>query len=797
LNVSVKKQQLPLGPAPFEVSVKFGLRPKTHAATGPTGPGACSSPAYAFLASDDGEEGLWTRYEPNSGDSATQGDAPRELRYTAADAALGKVYATTGADGALHIYENGAWRAEFGGSTLGKPVVNPKTHLVYIPDLSADLVHVFDGATDTFLPSINVARSTFTRSVAVDPTGNRLFIATTGEIEARDLAGNHIYTLSYEGPAEESSIAVNPCNGDLYLFGIGQTKVYNGKDGTLKGTLPFHAMAGAVDPGTNQLFCWSDSTLSAYDLCTGQQQWEHRLVISITDILGLTLDTTNHLVYLAESLTHAAHVYNMATGREADIIHPPGPITSNVAVFDCGGCCRLCCDPCAGATGPTGCTLEGYVYALQATEIGVIDPSTHEEISAIGLNPSIGGLPSLNALAYNPSNGQFYVGTGDGLFVFDAHGIEIDHVLTGVGINRVAYNPAANKIYAGENTPDQALYIFDAGDYSLLNTLAVDVGIDLAVDPVRNQVYASQNDGGPVGISGTTDDISGVFYIPDYGVLLAIDPSRGRLYSVSTSGVVSVIDTGSNVIVDDYALAAGVPLGIAVNPNTNRLYANYGSRIDILDADDGSLLDSTSETGVISNVTVDPVANQIYFYNSEGDTVVLSGADNSYLGSIAMSGVLGFAPGTREACPAPGAACPGIFYAGGGANSMYAASAGQDIAFDPTLIDIGNNVTALDDYHFRVNASGVYEIDVTIAMYTNRGTDYSFNYWILRNGDTNSILASGEWNFIPNQARQTGYNQIFEQLNAGDVISARIAAYASADKYDNYIFRTIAIRKIC
>jgi len=755
-------------------------------ATGPANP--CSEPAYAFFASNQGSVGYWTRYNPTLKTEETkaiktEGITLRDIRYTAADPVLGKVYATSDTHNFLAYYSNGEWDSSAIGYALGRPVVNTANHLVYVPALGLQEIHVFDGISNESLPDITLNGSPV--DVAVDPDGNRLFAATFDEIEVRSVQGAYLFSI----PAIAHRVKANPCNGDLYAAIDNEIRVYDGKTGDLKRTLDIDALYFDIDTGTNQLVAWTrGQRVEAHDLCSGETQWEDYRGIPDNVVLGLTVDPVNHLAYFANDLSTTVDVYSMADGDILDHLFVEG-LTSDAAVLACGGGCRLCCDPCAGATGAGICTITGYAYALQNDDIALIDPNTHQETGSFSIYP---GNPS--AFAVNPSDGMFYVATGNGVQVFDAQGGNQTSMGSGFTFDNVAYNPAANKIYAARY--DGELYIYEAEFYGELDAIQVEPEMHLAVDPVTNQVYAAGLNSGIYVIDGATNAVETILPAVDL-YAMAIDPTSHRLYAaIGTAGDVHIINTQTNTDEGSaITLPSGNPMGIAVNPNTNWLYANYGYNVKVVDISDSNTVDTIGAANITA-LTIDPVSNQVYLFSGGSETEIFDGRDNSLLGVIPMAGVVGYAFDTQKVCGGGGCS---IFVAGGqmGMSNMSGLSTGNDIEFVSTPIVLGNDVTALDAAHFQVTSSGIYEISLRLAIDRSASGDYHFAYHLLINGNTEEDKYYREWNRIENQATMSDFTQLFLQLQANDVVSVRIVDYTSDNKGYDYLSSFIAIRKLC
>ncbi|MCL2300169.1 MAG: hypothetical protein FWC27_08510, partial [Firmicutes bacterium] len=460
----------------------------------------------------------------------------------------------------------------------------------------------------------------------------------------------------------------------------------------------------------------------------------------------------------------------------------------DAAVMACGGGCRLCCDPCAGTA---GCTVAGSAFALQDDVIAVIDPNTHEESGSV---PTSVIQPA--AFAVNPSNGLFFVAQDGGLTVLDPQGNIIDTLAEHRNITDVVYNPAAGKLYLADYTYAELL-IYDAETYLPVDTLLLGAPLLLAVDPASNHVYAAAPSAGIQAVSGETDSVVQTLSMPDV-VSMAVDSARRRLYAADNGGTVHVVDTNDNIEADAYALPGGVPEGIAVNPNTNRLYANYGTHIDVLDAADGGFLGDISAANITA-LDVDQAANRVYYYTGGTETVVLDGSDDSLLGAIPMADVIEYAFSTRKLC---GAGTCGLFTAGSpvALDNMSGMGQGDLVSFGYYVdrrMELGNDITEINPGLFRVDAAGVYEIGLRMAVETLNPDSYDIAYSLLVNDDTANPLYYRRWGMDPNQATVADYVQLFQPLQTGDVLSVRLTVFTADISSHHELSSYITIRKIC
>jgi len=414
--------------------------------------------------------------------------------------------------------------------------------------------------------------------------------------------------------------------------------------------------------------------------------------------------------------------------------------------------------------------------------------------------------------------------TGDGVEVLGAaDGAPLDFIPVG-GLNleppnlKLLYNPANNKLYLAFGGED--LRIIDPGTHAV-SSVTLALADWAALDTGNNNVITVFNSPPTLCVvSGETDTLLGT--VPLTGSLLgssnnlAVDPVSHYAYVLTTTGTpagdfIDVVDTVAGTPVDSFPTTL-YPTGITLDPARHILYVLSDSQPFVaLDSLTGEPVGSftSGNLGSVVSAVGDPADNRIYWYDFN-----LSGYNGYYVlrmldagtGTadevipgvtlLANEGYAGLAFTRRQICELP---CPGIFVAGiqSGRLAMTGVSTDDDIAFASVHIDLGSNVTALSDTHFQVNTAGVYEIGVSIAVSREVAGDYNFAYSIVINDNTNTSPYFRVWDRIENQTMMNDNAQVFQQLRAGDVISARILNYTSDNKAADYLGASIAIRKIC
>lgn len=226
-----------------------------------------------------------------------------------------------------------------------------------------------------------------------------------------------------------------------------------------------------------------------------------------------------------------------------------------------------------------------------------------------------------DAVAVDPTRNLIYATTGAGLAVIDG----VTHVITTIplplgvpgnaGYGSIAVNPVTNRVYVGDsdlNANVQLAHVIVVNrNTNTISTIPISVPgagyafiDDIDVNPVTNRIYVSVLDQYGVAttprimvIDGATNTIIAQIStrLGPFGQSgqLTVNPSTNRIHtfiSTNTPGGVplAVINGSTNAIESTLMLpftqtpfpGCCVPLGLAANPTTDRIYV---TRVDVLD----------------------------------------------------------------------------------------------------------------------------------------------------------------------------------------------------------------------
>jgi len=147
---------------------------------------------------------------------------------------------------------------------------------------------------------------------------------------------------------------------------------------------------------------------------------------------------------------------------------------------------------------------------------------------------------------------------------------------------------------------------------------------------------------GPATVSRAADGdptVIATISVGDHPCGVALNPNSNRIYVPNHhTPTVSVIDGASNTVVATVAVGSN-PCGVAVNPNTNRIYvANWDSgSVSVIDGASNTVVATvaggTNPYGVANN----PNSNRIYVANLNSANVsVVDGASNAVIATVAV-----------------------------------------------------------------------------------------------------------------------------------------------------------------
>jgi YVTN family beta-propeller protein len=189
-----------------------------------------------------------------------------------------------------------------------------------------------------------------------------------------------------------------------------------------------------------------------------------------------------------------------------------------------------------------------------------------------------------------------------------------------------------------------------ANDAVLTSPIAVgNAPFGAVVNPAGTRVYVTNADSSTVSVidiaANPPSAIATISVGPEpFGI--AINPEGTRVYvgnnGAGTNDTVSVIDTGSNIVITTITVGFG-PGGLAVNPAGTRLYVvnNPASTLSVIDTSSNSVITTVPLNGsnALSGVIVNPSGSRVYVAGPDAHLVhVLDSSSNTVISEISVPG---------------------------------------------------------------------------------------------------------------------------------------------------------------
>lgn len=201
-----------------------------------------------------------------------------------------------------------------------------------------------------------------------------------------------------------------------------------------------------------------------------------------------------------------------------------------------------------------------------------------------------------------------------------------------VGVFLVAANPTTNRIYVTNNVLGSGKVTVIDGATNTLMGSPIPVGSGpwiAAVNPVTNRIYVANNGSNSVSvIPGATNLVIATVPLPSGGAPrgVAVNPMTNRIYvavppappfqtgaSIFASGLIAVIDGETNTLLEAIP-SSSVPLDVAVNPSTNRVYVTMSGdqEVEVIDGETNTILGGVSNGETTQSVAVNPTTSRVY-----------------------------------------------------------------------------------------------------------------------------------------------------------------------------------------
>lgn len=195
-----------------------------------------------------------------------------------------------------------------------------------------------------------------------------------------------------------------------------------------------------------------------------------------------------------------------------------------------------------------------------------------------------------------------------------------------------------------------------AGPLAILNTISVTSGSPwgATVNTTTNKAYITGYGGKVWVVDGTTDALITTITVGANGTALGIaaNPNTNKIYvGQFLSATVAVIDGSTDTMTGSIPIGGVMPqpTGVAVNPVTNRVYVTKqgGSSLAVIDGATDTMLTTVPGLGTCAwGVAVNTATNEIYVTDNPGvgvtNVYVIDGNTNTVTHTIPMACRMGF-----------------------------------------------------------------------------------------------------------------------------------------------------------
>jgi len=248
-------------------------------------------------------------------------------------------------------------------------------------------------------------------------------------------------------------------------------------------------------------------------------------------------------------------------------------------------------------------------------------------------------------VAVNPATNRIYASnSGDGtLSVIDGATLAVTSLAIG-GAGPLAVNVATNTVAVLRlGTPSEVTLVSgETNQWLTVNTGGTQPAL-MALNPATGKLYVTNGGTHDVRVVDLSNPWAPAASIPIPGRIgpLAVDSRRNRVYVASdgTGTSITAIDGATNAT---QAIAlpghGGVPLSIAVNEGTNRVYAGFMNDAAVIDGATGGVLSYVVTYNGLYSLTADPTNGRVYGLQGTGALTAIDGTGYAWSTGLSRGG---------------------------------------------------------------------------------------------------------------------------------------------------------------
>lgn len=541
--------------------------------------------------------------------------------------------------------------------------VNLTTNVIYVTGNTRfnGIIGVIDGQSNQLIDIVSL-KNIFVDNIAVNSESNTAYVISNASnfnnnsVKVIDGKDNSISDTITIRNVFFQDIDVNPNTNTIYLTDSSRNKVrvINGANNRVTDSIEIrdiHLNGIEVDPVANSIYVIGQpianfvegSRVTVIDGSNGSVT--ETIKIADSNLGQIAINTNTSMLYATEPSLNRVHVINGTNNQAVDIIET-GFMLGDLIV------------------NPN--TNRIYVVNKQTNSLNIIDSLTNEIIDKVTflLNNT-----HIEHIVINPTTNTIY-------FAGDSHGPtfngSIIHVINGssnqiidrimlrnMHLSSLAVNPNTNTIYAWGTTHSRfrsrnVIQVINGSRNRITDTIVTKgTGSHIVVNTNTNTIYFNTDDffnpmnTGLTVINGSNNRI--VDTIPQMGQIenIAVNINTNRLYVVTLAEIINidtintvmnmnVVDGTTGQILDTFlldatfagrsALGHHLPLSIAVNSNTNKVYVGNANEdyVKIIDGANNEIIETFTVGNTPVDIDVNRSNNLIYVSNQfSGDVTVI------------------------------------------------------------------------------------------------------------------------------------------------------------------------------
>jgi len=288
-------------------------------------------------------------------------------------------------------------------------------------------------------------------------------------------------------------------------------------------------------------------------------------------------------------------------------------------------------------------TNNGFASPAPPATVSVIDAAIDEVVTEIPVGPFPDGI------TVSPDGRSVYVANFDSttLSVIDAATNTVRATIDGfVGPQRIAFTPDGQRFYVSNSTFPGTISVVDASTYEILYTIETGLFVPsaLAISPDGKWLYATTRASRdeqypcdevcllPVFAIDTTINhdiaIRPTRYL-GWAISIAVTADGTRAFVPANPGHFSLWGLNLPNMRDAWTMQ-GLWYQVALRPGTSLLYATTPSDVTVIDANDGSIVDTIPVAGTfLHGLAITPDGAKGYVADAETNSVAVIDANTN------------------------------------------------------------------------------------------------------------------------------------------------------------------------